>query len=208
VGSTTEDSATGRGRRSLRGVIVALVILLPVLLISAVIYIANVDPLTTADLGLGANAATKIKYDSTDTTVSYNPHGEVYAATILHNSGLLPVRIEGLAPFRGRNWLGYYAAELRFGNGADAGPGVGRPFTPFWLGPGQNQGILITYKAVTDCSSFLSHIQHGSTGAFETRLRFSFLGIHRTQALSFGSEPPFWIRAMSRADCLAEQNRA
>jgi hypothetical protein len=209
VATTVEDDrTTGKRRSPIRLIIVLAAVLVATLLISVVVYIANEDPLTTGSYGVGSNKAADYKDTSDGATFAYHPQAEVYLATIIHNSGPLPVKIEGLAHLPGRNWLGYSPAELRLTNGYDAGPKLGRPFAPFWLGPGRDRGITITYRAVNDCSSLLTDVQQGSSGSFDVQLRFSFLGIQRTQVLPFGNEPPFWIRATSRAECLYEQRQA
>jgi hypothetical protein len=127
------------------------------------------------------------------------PHRTLYAATIVHNDGRLPVTLEGIAPAPADTSQPYVATSMTLGDGKTT-KSTGGAFVPPSLDPGTGIGVVVTYtiNPNLDCSSYTR--QPSDPVAFPpVPVRLSTYGVDTTQNLEFELAPK--IGGITRASC-------
>lgn len=127
-------------------------------------------------------------------TVALAPDGQVLVATMVRNTGRLPVRLEGLAVSVAAGEP-LVASSIGLGNGRD--PTSAAAFTPVALDPGEGIGVVLTY---TVDPAFPCASATGEAALAPAVVRFSSYGVASTQALPW-SEPVPTATGLTRAAC-------
>lgn len=146
------------------------------------VYVKSTEPLASGEAVVGVN---DVLGDPTS-RLTLEPNGQIYVATIVRNTGRLPVTLEGLGASDGTAQLPYVPVEMRLGNGTTPDPEASAVFTPTRLDPGTGIGILVVFAPDPGLPCGLFTEAQGSGFEYgDISVRFTTYGVGGSQTLGF-----------------------
>jgi hypothetical protein len=165
-------------------VLVGALVALFVLVLLGFVYASRQRPLQLGDVSVGATGGAGNAH-----TLRLAPDGRVYVATIVHNTGRLPVTLQGLGEADALSNQPYVPVQISLGDGRTASPEAAAAFSPTRLGPGTGVGVVVTL-AVNPDFACEKGFARGSTKLPAIPLRFTTYGLEATQLVRLGKDVP------------------
>ena len=150
-------------------------------------------------LALGAISVGGANDGADASTVALDADGQLRVATIVRNTGRLPVTLEGAATPSGKAEP-LIVTSIGLGDGSD--PTAAVTFAPVDLDPGTGVGVVVVIgvNPAYPCARLGQRPQEGLPLP-AIAVRFSSYGVTTTQALAAGDAPT--VTGVTRASCAA-----